>query len=188
MHLFDPAEPKLYGLEEYGVSIARGEVNYLAHYLKSKVESIDCKNKFDVNFFVKELLNLVEHTNAIEKDIVVLSTVSAKRFLWNNHQNNLFGGPSSKNTFVLNLNGMEIPIYYFLDEEKNKKSLIVYNKNFVELKTKAQKKFEANELGRLCVSVEEKPNEMKTRFEIKTVIKLNLKDKKAIKVFSNLLE
>ncbi len=179
---FDPSEPTLVGLDSDGFFIARGEIEYLTQSIIKDIKASDYKNKMKAKDFLDYLKRLLK-TEANEENIVILTSNVVKNGIIERAKDYLVNWSNEKNMFVLELNKKEIPIYYVKDEIIGNR-IIAYNKKEVLCKTKTQiNPFNKKETQRLFLHYEEK--EEKTRLEMKTLIKIILKNRENIKIFKN---
>jgi hypothetical protein len=174
-HLFDPNEPPLGGLDIYGTDIANGEATFLIkEILKQNKETID----LNPISFKKALLEIMKFDKPDSRTSVLISY---------NTQSKLLSDPSYSviwddqyMSFVVNI-GIKARIYSF-GEEVIGNNILIINRDSIWTLTLHQKNPLTKNLERLSVKVEEITLPLKTKFEIKTVIKIILRDPEKLKI------
>jgi len=174
--LFDPDAPQLFGLERYGTEVALGEIKYFVDEFLSKA-SLKIDSDLNPSSFRSAVLNCLNGA-PFGLSTVILTSYEVESDLYDNKYYRVQFDPETRG-FIAKL-PQRVRIYPFQKRIIGDK-LIVLNTSAIGAQTLAQDNPVTSQAERLFVHASDYRDE--TRFEIKTVFKLQLLDSSKIRIF-----
>jgi len=166
---FEPQQPMLFGLDRYGFAVAKGELEHISFFLKQNLKKVNLAKKLTGYEFMKKVISASD--TSINDIRIILPDLIFEKALKEPLDYNI-GWSQNLNRFAVIFLNTEIPVYTVSDNILGN-NIIIYNVRDISCLTLAQKNHTKESIiERLAINVSEING--KIRFEIKTVIKLEV--------------